>query len=68
MASPGYFSDRDYAVSDIMNNYIAVILAIIAVIVIGEFVIEFADWNKQQACATSGRRNCTGAVHTFLTH
>jgi hypothetical protein len=51
-----------------MNNYIAVILAIIAVIVIGEFVIEFADWNKQQACATSGRRNCAGAVHTFLTH
>ena len=68
MASPGYFSDRDYVVSDIMNNYIAVILAIIAVIVIGEFVIEFADWNKQQACATSGRRNCAGAVHTFLTH
>ena len=27
-------------------------------IIAAAFVNEFADWNKQQACATAGRRNC----------
>ncbi len=43
-----------------MNNYVAVILAVIAVILVAEFVVEFADWNKEQACVSSGRRNCGG--------
>jgi len=50
-----------------MNNYLAVILAIIAVILLGEFVVEFADWNKEQACASSGRRNC-GGPRIMLNH
>lgn len=50
-----------------MNNYLAIILAIVAVLLIGEFVVEFADWNKEQACASSGRRNC-GGVHVLLSH
>jgi hypothetical protein len=44
-----------------MNNYVAVILAIIAVILVAEFAVEFADWNKEQACVSAGRRNCGGA-------
>lgn len=48
-------------------NYIAVVIAIIAVVLLGWFASEFADWNKQQACATSGGRNCGGA-RTFLVH
>ena len=43
-----------------MNNYVAVILAVIGVILVAEFVVEFADWNKEQACVSSGRRNCGG--------
>lgn len=50
-----------------MNHYLAIILAIIAVVLIGEFVVEFADWNKEQACATSGGRNCAG-IRIPLTH
>ena len=50
-----------------MNNYLAVILAIIAVILVAEFAVEFADWNKQQECASSGRRNC-GAPRVLLNH
>jgi hypothetical protein len=50
-----------------MNHYLAVILAIIAVLLLGEFAVQFADWNKEQACASAGRRNC-GGTHIFLTH
>jgi hypothetical protein len=53
-----------------MRNYIVLILAIIAVVLLGEFVMEFADWNKTQACATSGGRNCAaaGGMRILLTH
>ncbi|MBV9522372.1 MAG: hypothetical protein JO010_06250 [Alphaproteobacteria bacterium] len=50
-----------------MKNYIVLLLAIIAVILLGEFVFQFADWNKTQACATSGGRNC-GGVRNMLSH
>ena len=50
-----------------MNQYIAIILAIIAVILLAEFAVEFADWNKQQECASSGRRNC-GPPPVLLNH
>jgi hypothetical protein len=50
-----------------MRNYIVLILVIIAVILLGEFVAEFSDWNKTQACATSGGRNCGGAMRMPLT-
>jgi hypothetical protein len=43
-----------------MNNYIAIILAIVAVLLVSEFVKEFSDWNKEQACAAAGQRNCAG--------
>jgi hypothetical protein len=48
-------------------NYIAVVVAIIAVVLLGWFVSAFSDWNKQQACASSGGRNC-GIARTYLTH
>jgi hypothetical protein len=53
-----------------MRNYIVLLLVLIAVILLGEFVAEFSDWNKEQACVTSGRRNCaaTGGFHIFLSH
>jgi hypothetical protein len=44
----------------LMKNYIVLVLAVIAVILLGEFVFQFADWNKTQTCATSGGRNCGG--------
>ena len=48
-------------------NYVAVVVAIIAVVLLGWFVSAFSDWNKQQACATSGGRNC-GIARTYLVH
>lgn len=62
-----FFAGQRLAVSDSMNNYIAIILAIIAVLLVAEFAVEFADWNKQQECASSGRRNC-GASRVLLNH
>jgi hypothetical protein len=41
-----------------MKHYIAIIIAIIAVLLLGEFAVQFAAWNKEQECASSGRRNC----------
>lgn len=41
-----------------MRNYIVLLLVLIAVVLLGEFVVQFSDWNKEQACATAGRRNC----------
>lgn len=38
---------------------IAVLLAaLVAVVLLTRFMWAFADWNKEQACATSGGRNC----------
>jgi hypothetical protein len=48
-------------------NYLGVLIAILAAILLSWFALEFADWNKQQACATSGGRNC-GAPRTYLSH
>jgi hypothetical protein len=47
-------------VAKVMKNYVVLALVIVAVILLGEFVFQFADWNKTQACATSGGRNCGG--------
>ena len=50
-----------------MKNYIVLALVLAAAIALGEFVVAFADWNKMQACATAGMRNCRGAP-IMLTH
>jgi hypothetical protein len=39
-------------------NYLGVLVAIVATVLLSWFALEFADWNKQQACATSGGRHC----------
>ena len=43
-----------------LRQVIAIVVAIIAVILLTEFLFQFYDWNRQQACATSGGRNCGG--------
>jgi hypothetical protein len=50
-----------------MNNYIVLLGVIVAVVLLGWFVSAFSDWNKQQACATAGLRNC-GVSRTYLSH
>jgi hypothetical protein len=37
---------------------VAIVAALVAIVALTVFVNQFADWNKQQACATAGRRNC----------
>jgi hypothetical protein len=48
-------------------NYLYLVLAIVAALLLGEFAVKFADWNKMQACATAGGRNC-GASRTYSSH
>jgi hypothetical protein len=38
--------------------YLGVLAAVIAAVVLAWFAMEFADWNEQQSCVLSGRRNC----------
>jgi hypothetical protein len=38
--------------------FVTIILALIAVGALTYFVDGFSDWNRQQACATAGQRNC----------
>jgi len=68
LGAAGYLlSGLDNQARRSMNNYVAVILVIIAVILVAEFAVEFADWNKEQACVSAGRRNC-GGVGLLLNH
>jgi len=40
---------------------ILLILAAIAVaILLSQFLFQFYEWDQEQACASSGSRNCTG--------
>jgi len=41
---------------------IAIVAAVIAVIVLSQLLFEFYDWNRQQACATGGGRNCAPRI------
>jgi hypothetical protein len=36
----------------------AILAALVAVVLLTRFVNDFADWNREQACATAGARNC----------
>jgi hypothetical protein len=44
-----------------------ILLAAVAVFVASELMVRFHDWNRQQACATTGGRNC-GTPRVFLNH
>ncbi len=48
-------------------NYLCLVLAIVAALLLGEFAVKFAEWNKMQACATTGGRNC-GTPRVYLSH
>jgi hypothetical protein len=41
-------------------KYLAVLLAIVAAIALSQLLVQFHDWNRQQACVTSGGRHCGG--------
>jgi len=43
-----------------MNNRAlwAIVAAVIAVLVASQLLFAFSNWNRQQACATGGGRNC----------
>jgi hypothetical protein len=48
-------------------NYLYIIAAIAGVLIAAELLVEFHDWNKMQACATSGGRSC-GGPRIMLNH
>jgi hypothetical protein len=39
-------------------NYLYIVAAIVAVLLAAELLVEFHDWNRQQACVSGGGRNC----------
>jgi hypothetical protein len=41
-------------------KYLAIIGAIVAAILLSQFLFDFYDWNKTQSCASTGGRNCGG--------
>ena len=49
-----------------MRNYIVLVLVLVAIVLLGEFVMQFSDWNKEQACASAGRRNCSSGTSLSL--
>jgi uncharacterized membrane protein YwzB len=44
-------------------KYLAIIAAIVAAVLLSNFLVDFYDWNKTQTCATSGGRNCSVYRH-----
>jgi hypothetical protein len=46
-------------------KYLAIIAAIIAAIVLSQFLFDFYDWNKTQSCLSTGGRNCGGAPRSL---
>jgi hypothetical protein len=46
-------------------NYLGVLIVVAAAILLSWFALDFADWNKEQACATSGGRKC-GVSHAYF--
>jgi hypothetical protein len=36
----------------------SLLAALVAVVLLTRFMWAFSDWNKEQACATAGGRNC----------
>ncbi len=43
-----------------MKQLLLVLAAVAAVIVLSQLLFAFHDWNREQACATAGGRNCAG--------
>ncbi|MGH6980294.1 MAG: hypothetical protein ACREFC_03725 [Stellaceae bacterium] len=41
----------------------SILAAIVAVVLLTRFMWAFSDWNKEQACATAGGRNCAHYSH-----
>jgi hypothetical protein len=48
-------------------HYLFIVLGIVGALAAAELLVEFHDWNRQQACATAGGRNCPpGGARLFL--
>lgn len=45
-----------------LRTYLGAASAVVAALLLAWFAMEFADWNKQQSCVLSGRKNCVPAV------
>jgi hypothetical protein len=41
---------------------LAILAAIVAAVLLSNFLVDFYDWNRTQTCASAGGRNC-GAYH-----
>jgi hypothetical protein len=48
-------------------NYVYILAAIVGILVAAELMVEFHDWNRQQACVSGGGRNC-GGPRVMLNH
>jgi len=41
---------------------LAIVAAIVVVIAVSQLLFAFYDWNREQACATGGGRNCAPSI------
>ena len=46
------------------RTYVLLGVGVAAALLLAWFALEFAEWNKLQACALSGRKNCAPATST----
>lgn len=55
---------RPPAYSPAMNTraLLAILAAVIAVLLGSQLLFSLSDWNRQQACATGGGRNCAPSI------
>jgi hypothetical protein len=52
VAPPAYFAPMN------AKSALAILAAVAAVFALSQLLFEFHGWNRQQACATGGGRNC----------
>ena len=43
-----------------MKQVLIILVAIAAAIALAQLLFSFYEWNREQACATAGGRNCAG--------
>jgi hypothetical protein len=44
-----------------VRQVLLIVCAVVAAVLLSQLLFDFYQWNRSQACATGGGRNCGGA-------
>ena len=58
LARGGAETHTAWPMSNDAFKYLAIIAAVVAAVLISNFLVDFHDWNRTQTCVTAGGRNC----------